>query len=91
MRGYGLTSRAPRSSASTSHAAPITDILLRDSGRKWRGRHSLLGSYPRLERNAGRASRMIPITAAGALSKIELGLKWQGHYDWWKPYAWELM
>lgn len=47
--------------------------------------------YRRLERNAGRVSRIIAITASGALSKIELGLKWQGPYDWWKPYAWELM
>lgn len=47
--------------------------------------------YRRLERNAGRVSRMIAITPAGAVSKIELGLKWQGPYDWWKPYAWELM
>lgn len=47
--------------------------------------------YRRLERNAGRVSRMIAITPTGALSKIELGLKWQGPYDWWKPYAWELM
>lgn len=47
--------------------------------------------YRRLERDAGRVSRMSPVTALGAISKIELGLNWQGPFDWWKPYAWELM
>jgi len=47
--------------------------------------------YHRLERIVGEISRMPAITSRGALSKIELGLNWQGPHDWWKPYAWELM
>lgn len=47
--------------------------------------------YRRLEQSAGVISRISAITPIGALSKIDLGLKWQGPYDWWKPHAWELM
>lgn len=47
--------------------------------------------YHRLERIAGEISRMPAISPQGALSKIALGLNWQGPHDWWKPYAWELM
>jgi hypothetical protein len=47
--------------------------------------------YRRLESTAGKISGITAITPVGALSKIDLGLRWQGPYDWWKPYAYELM
>lgn len=48
-------------------------------------------STKRLDREAGRIVLMAPTTPAGALAKIEMGVKLQGPYDWNDDYVYALV